>query len=655
MKKISIILLSILCIVLLLFVTACGDENEPNADESNNNYDIVDNIDTDTIKEYKSGVQIELYLNSATEKQLTDYIDSGASQVSVADKSIVEIQNGVLLPKSQGMTYISCEYGDTIKNYNVIVHNGAESVTDCSISGSSSNAFSAHVGQTYQISTSNTSSCGISELKIDTYTNYGSVEADELISVNSNGEIRVIGIGNCEIWVHSATNASDKGVRISLSSSFAEKTLSSAVTSWMTTNIEPTEVGVITKSELAEIEALTFTELLEFNESEWSTILPSLTSVTFDLSNGSNYNSTYRISSGNLSYVFVGNENSEYKFSILSDEREQLNLSFTNFKLNSQSATGIELSAVKNAVISYEGICNIKGADAQNNGNGCNGVTANDLTMTFRQDAVVSIIGGNGTSQSTSGTRVGGIGVRTFGRFDINALSSSYTTTLNIYGGNGGNGYNSGNSGGAGNSGISTDSLSIAGTLSCYIYGGSGGNGKTGADGADGSNGKKGNNESQGKDSVYGYDGRPGEDGKTGQDGGDGGNGGNAIIVTKVPTIQHSVLLAVTSGNGGNGANGGNGGDGGRGGNGGDDDSWSFIWIGDMSGGNGGAGGKGGAGGSKGDGGASPSPVIIDGENATFVLTNTSEIRGQSGSDGLNGSKGTDGAKGSHGDAGAGG
>ena len=650
MKKTSIILLSILCIALLLFVTACSNENEPN-----NNYDIVDNIDADSIKKYKSGDQIELYLNSATSKQLLEYIDSGASQVSVADKSIVEIQNGVLLAKSQGMTYISCKYGDTIKNYNVIVHNGAEYVTSCSISGSSSNTFSAHIGKTYQISTANTSSCSVSELKIDTYTNYGSVEANELISVNSNGEIRVIGVGNCEIWVHSATNAADEGVRISLSSSFAEEELSFAVIGWMTANIEQTEVGVITKSELAEIEALTFTELLQFNESEWSMILPSLTSITFDLSNGSSYNSTYNISSGKLSYGFVGNENSEYKFSILSDEREQLNLSFTNFKLSSQNATGVDLSAVKNAVISYEGICNIKGADAQNNGNGCNGITANDLTITLHQDAVVSIVGGNGTSQSTSGTRMGGIGVRTFGKFDVNALSSSYTTTLNIYGGNGGDGYSAGNSGGAGNSGISTDSLSIEGTFSCYVYGGNGGNGKTGADGADGSNGAKGNNESQGKDSVYGYDGRPGEDGKTGQDGGDGGNGGNAIILTKSPTIHHSVLLSLTSGNGGNGANGGNGGDGGRGGNGGDDDNWSFIWIGDMSGGNGGAGGKGGAGGSKGDGGASPSPIIIDGENATLDLTNISEIRGQSGSDGLNGNKGTDGAKGSHGDAGAGG
>lgn len=651
MKRTSIILLSILCIALL-FVTACSNENN---DESNSNYDIVDNIDADSIKIYKSGDQIELYLNSATNKQLADYIDSGASQVSVADKSIVEIQNGVLLPKSQGITYISCRYGDTIKNYNVIVHSGAEYVTSCSISGSSSNIFSAHVGQTYQISTANTSSCGVSELKIDTYTNYGSVEADELISVNSNGEIRVVGVGDCEIWVHSATNASDKGVRISISSSFAENILASAVTNWVTENLESTENGVITKSELAEIKTLTFTELLEFNESEWSTILPSLTLVTFDLSNGSSYNSTYNISSGKLSYGFVGNENSEYKFSILSDEREQLNLSFINFKLNSQSATGIDLSAVKKAVISYEGVCNIKGADAQNNGNGCNGITANNLTMTLHQDAVVSIVGGNGTSQSASGTRMGGIGVRTFGNFDVNALSSSYTTTLNIYGGNGGDGYSAGNSGGAGNSGISTDSLSIAGTLSCYIFGGNGGDGKIGADGADGSNGAKGNNESQGKDSVYGYDGRPGEDGKTGQDGGDGGNGGNAIIVTKMPTIQHSVLLSMTSGNGGNGANGGNGGDGGRGGNGGDDDNWSFIWIGDMSGGNGGAGGKGGAGGSKGDGGSSPSPVVIDGVNATLDLANTSETRGQSGSDGLNGSKGIDGAKGSHGYAGAGG
>ena len=424
---------------------------------------------------------------------------------------------------------------------------------------------------------------------------------------------------------------------------------------WIEKNIEPIQSGVITRAELAEIKSLSFTKLYEFNDAVWKTILPSLSLIEFNLSEGSAYNSRYTIHSGSLSYRFIGKKNSTYKISIVSKERESLNLEFDNFSIDSKGV-GIDTSAVKNTSILFNGVCKLNGANANVGGNGSTALYANNLKITLSQDSVVTITGGNGGSQSSStGTRAGGIGISTLGDLEIVANSSSYITTLKVYGGNGGNGYDYGNSGGAGNVGIYANSLSISGKLSCSIVGGNGGDGKLGYDGNDGNDGKKGNNESEGEDSTYGYDGRPGGDGTDGQDGGDGGKGASAIITTLTPSIHHTVLLSATSGNGGDGSDGGKGGNGGKGGDGGDDDRWSPIWIGDMSGGAGGKGGAGGDGGDCGKGGSSSDPIVVNGTGTSLSLTNVTEIHGISGTDGANGADGTDGADGSKGDAGVGG
>ena len=682
-------MLSIICTVLLFCATACSwgwfGDNESNDqfdDKSNDQSSNVDNTGEEFVPTYKSGDQIELYLNASTNKRLLDYIDSNASQISVADKDVVEIRDNYLIPKAQGMTYISCLYGNVIKNYNVIVHRGAEFVTSCSISGMSIDVFYGNVGQTYQITTANSSSCDISELEISTYTNYTSVEAEDLISVNADGELRIVGIGNCDIWVHSATNAADKGVRFTITSSFAEEKLLSAVENWVAENIELTQIGVITRAELAEIKELTFTELVKFNEVEWSAILPGLTTVTFDLSAGSNYNSTYHISFGTFFYNFIGNEKLEYKFSILSAEREDLSLSFINFLLNPQNAVGIDVSSVKNTFISYNGICNIKGADAQSNGNGCNGMTANNLTVTLQQDAIVTISGGDGTSISANSTRIGGNAIRAYGKLELNALSSSYGTVLKVFGGNGGNGYNSGDAGGAGSTGVYADSVHISGIMSCYIYGGNGGNGKSGSSGKAGGNGGNGGTAliSDNKINVTGtvctitagcggnggnggagangisysgscstdwntYGSCRGANGGNGFAGGTGGNGGDGGISISCTEISLSGLSKFTllSGNGGNGGNGGKGGDGGRGQNGGN--GWIVVgYEPGHDGGNGGKGGNGGNGGNSGNGGASVSNkivTILDG--ATLEQVDAVKGNGGKGGDGGNGGNGGNG------------
>lgn len=633
--------------LFFLFGAACCDSGETDT------YVVVEKIEADPSVPYKAGEQIDLYLYSTCANSVLDYVDAGVVEIFIADKSIVDIENGNWVPKSDGITYISCKYENCIKNYNVIVHKGAEYVTSISIAGLSGSTFLANVGQIYQITTENSSACDVSELKIDTYTDYDEVDPDDLVSISANGEIRVVGMGTCEIWVHSASNAADKGARIFLSSSFSDSILSSAVERWIDANIERTQEGVITKAELAEIKMLTFTELLEFDESQWALMLPSLNSVTFDLTAGSRYNAKYNISSGTLAYNFVGAEKSVYKLAIVAQKRERLDLSFNNFSMQALAAC-VDASAVKDTYITYSGVCSLKAADASD-GNGYSAIFADNLQISIAQDSDISIMGGDGSSTSVNGTRVGGFGIRTLGELDIIALSSTHETTLAVYGGDGGDGYGAGNSGGAGGVGVSAEFLSISGTFSCYIAGGTGGDGKTGAVGSAGTNGAKGNNESDGKDPTYGYDGRPGGAGSKGQDGGDGANGGVAVAVARELSVAHNVNLSVQSGDGGNGGNGGQGGKGGKGGDGGDDDKWSFLWIGDMSGGAGGKGGAGGAGGEKGLGGISPMPIFIKNVAASLGLSNVSENCGQSGSDGQTGAKGADGSNGAHGEEGAGG
>lgn len=648
MKKLPLFLLLILCSGLL-FTTACG--REPDLV-----YDVVDNIDTDSIKSYKTGEQIELYLNAKGERRLLDYIGANVSQISIADKSIVDIQNGLFLPKAVGMTYISCKDGETLKNYNIIVYDGAEFVTSCSIADSKSNQFRAHVGQTYRIATENSSSCAVSKLKIDAYTDYASVDADEIISVNKNGEIFVVGKGECEIWVHSATNVADKGVRISIFTAFENDHLSSAVNNWMEENLEPAEADVVTKSELAQIEDLTFTYLVELDEKHWSAVLPSLTAVTFDLRSRSIHNSQYTISSGSISYRFLGSNNMSYDLSIVAKERENLDLSFDNFSIHSTGVV-LDLSAVKNSHISYAGTCTFKAADAKDNGNGCNAIVGDNVLISIAQDSVVSIEGGNGTSNTTNGTRFGGIGIRAFGALKIEAASSVYTTYLSVRGGRGGDGCISGEFGGSGGIGIMTDSLSLDGAFSCYVHGGNGGNGmlglsgsaygESGKDGGDGGNGATGIqvrefSTAQCNLTVYGGngghgakggDGKIGAEGKTyvhifkggkdgdknyGKRGGDGGKGGNGgLFGIAIDGKTNSFTDRITQFNGayGDGGDGGAGGKGGKGGN--YYNSLGTVWrCGGGTGGNGGNGGNGknaGAGGSRGEKGDSGTNNSVNG------------------------------------------
>ena len=648
MKILRMLFLSTVCIILAFSLTGCSAQNTFGP-----LYDLFVHFYTPESPELEG--EIVLYLNSENNKHLSDFVDEGMLTVNVVDHEIVEVEDGVLIPKAKGTTYISCKYENTIKHYSVIVYNGAEFVTSCHISGSTGDSFAAHIGATYQLNTTNSSSCPISELTVDIITGTPTVAADEILTVDENGEIRIVGIGSCEIHVHSATNPTDEGARLTVSSSFADEQLASAVARWMRENEQANESDTITKTQLSKIESLTFTELTESGTSDGFAILPTLKQIIFDLSGGTSFDSTYMIGQDEVSYAFIGNKDTEYGFSISSKKREQLQLHFSDFSLAPRSADAIDLTSVENAHISFAGSCTVAGADAARGGKGYRAIAANDLTLTLHSDTDVAILGGSANTQTSAEETIGGVGVHALGVFQVESNASSYTATLTIRGGGGADGASSGERGENGMAGVIADSLSISGAFTCYLFGGDGGKGSIGIAGEKGSKGLKGNNESEGSHPTYGYKGHPGGNGKPGQKGGDGGNGASALIVMNAPAVEAEVKLFLTAGNGGNGGKGGCGGQGGDGGDGGDDDRFSFIWIGDMSGGSGGEGGQGGDGGPGGLGGTCASPIVINGQDASLNSTNATEINGTPGENGPKGDLGENGQKGSHGYAGAGG
>lgn len=265
--------------------------------------------------------------------------------------------------------------------------------------------------------------------------------------------------------------------------------------------------------------------------------------------------------------------------------------------------------------------------------------------LSIKVDSELTVTASDGTAYNADG--YAGITSENF-----NILGNG---KLIVIGGNGygWSSYNNGKNGGNGGVAVNAKQLSIEDNCLVKLSGGNGGNGAKGVTGETGLAGQKGNNESQGPDSYYEYDGRPGGTGGPGKVGGVGGNGGSAIATERTPTIAKGVQLYLNSGNGGNGGNGGTGGTGGKGGNGGDDDGFSFIWWGDMSGGAGGRGGYGGAGGEGGVGGKKGIIATLNGEVLTVPC-----VYAEEGEDGVNGNKGatgTMGANGSHGYAGAGG
>ena len=101
--------------MLISCFSACKNEPTPpneeqNSDQTTSNENTSDTDDKLTITEYKTGEQIEIYLNSAT-KSIYEFIAPNPNSINIKDTDIVELQNGILVPKEQGITYVSCIYG----------------------------------------------------------------------------------------------------------------------------------------------------------------------------------------------------------------------------------------------------------------------------------------------------------------------------------------------------------------------------------------------------------------------------------------------------------------------------------------------------------------------------------------------------------------
>ena len=546
MKKIKLIPICVFLVLLLLLLASCGEKGikEPEREGT----------DSVTISEYRVGEQIELYLSSVATQSLSDFVKETPDVITVADVDIVSVDDGVFRPLKKGITYISLQTGSVLTTYTVIVHDGAKEVTTWAVDGNVTGSLVGYVGKTYQLTTKNSSMCDFSQLLVTATTKYGTVMADDLIEIKSDGTLKVVGVGECEVWIRSATNTQDKGVRFEVVSSIEDEVLDGAIDAWFVANLELQQVNVITKNELKEVRGLAFSELVSFEETEWKSLLPSLESVVFDLTSGCDSLSTYTISAGNLEYRFVGSKDKEYAFSLASAERASLNLQLENIVLNSKNAISLDVSSVEKTCVAFLGVCKLKGADAHGTEKSSQGIVAKALAMTLRQGSNVTVAGGKGIVSSTS-AKVGSAGMLIHGDLDITAISSSDETLLNVLGGDGGNGYNAGEDGGNGGCGIEAFNVTVNGYMSLTIKGGNGGNGVDGTDGTDG----------KGYGDGSWWSASDGGDGTDGTDGGDGGRGATALSASKLTLDVISICL--TGGDSGNSGRGGDGGDGGKGAN----------------------------------------------------------------------------------------
>ena len=497
------------------------------------------------------------------------------------------------------------------------------------INNSTATNFMGYVGETYKITAANNVPYDISKYNITVTENYPTVNAEDLALVGSDGSLKLVGVGKCEVWIRSATDASDKGVKFQVTSSIRNKSLGTAINEAFSEKLGSQQNNAITQGELAAVKSLKFFELKEFDESELKVILPALDTVVYDLSNGSYEDSKqFKLGTGSIKYHFIGSEDKVYALSVTTAQRKDITLTFENISLASKGVDCIDVSNANNASINFIGICEIKASDAFTSGDGYIGIKANGLDLILHQYSNVTISGGTGTSSSYSGTRNGGVGVFAT-EISIDTLSDKYDAHLLICGGNGGNAYSLGASGGDGALGVQAETVGIYADLFCNIVGGSGGNGKKGADSTvQGETGWCRTLVGQPRAGTGGQ-------GGTGSDGGAGGNGADAFVGTI--TVKSGTCKLI----GGVGGDGAAGGKGGKGGTGGGNTAWNnFEGTGGT--GHGGQGGTGGVGGDAGHGGKNTQVNYSVSPTAVFkIILGDNGVVGEGGEGGEPGDPGT--------------
>ena len=584
--------------------------------------------------EYKTGHQIEMYLNSGTAYDVSELAPAGYLQIKIEDQSVATVENNKLVAKSEGFTYISFYYNTYVLHRNIVVHSGYDKVTSVKINNTtvtsgSKSGVTLKVGEEYDFLVNNDANVDLSDVKIILQSPYDGVPVSEFVRFTDNGKLQVVGAGSFYVTFKFYANKSDQGIKVLINSTIGNTAFETAANKYLIDNdYEPTcteySEKFLTASELSMIDELTLTSLSGLPNADTKKIFPNLKKIVFNLADSGTSVGTVNIVSGDFEYRFVGSTAKTYSMKLTFGTLDYVKITFENFKLSSSGAT-LDLKKVSNADMYFYGKCAITST-----GTSSAAVVGTTINMVLYDKAEVKIYGGNGGDAAK-----GGIGIETKHLY-ISGKQFSQTATIEIYGGNGGSATSTaGASGGDGNVGVKATSLTVKGSVSCFITGGSGGNGKAGTDKND--------------TSVYpqpsppgqASEGNKGTTGDTGADGGSGGSGGNGAYAIEVTTLQviDAKNMVCTGGNGGNGAKGGIGGQGANGGKGGNTKKGT-------EGGKGGTGGTGGTGGRGGDGG--------DGSVAIKVV-NVSDLKSCQGLSLVHGYGGNAGSGGQGGQAGNGG
>lgn len=590
-------------------------------EESLDEEEVIIGVETPA-KKFINGEQITVYVNAKEHKPIEEYLDGYEenSIIAIGDSDIAAIEDGVLKAKKTGITYVVHKTGEVLWNHSIVVFDDAEHVTQGQILNAKveNDVVSCVLGETYQLSSVNSSDCDVSKLNIIVSTDYGNVNATELVTVHG-GKITIVGIGHFELHIQSASNKQDEGVLLKVQSIVEDKALLKAIDD----NVDEIREDFFTKTELKQIEELTITTLQSFSEAKWGTLLPNLQVVSFDLRETEIEESTYQVKGNSIQYKFIGDPEKVYHFSILAEECSTLDLLFVNMHLQANS-TVIDLSKASKANLTFVGGASFLAKES--NDIGYKGLYGQDISIMLQNGADLKITGGAGSNSSESGNNQGGEGIHTK---NLSITSDETKNKLFVVGGRGGNGYSASATGGTGGDALKSDTASIVGNIEAEFYGGQGGHGASGgtATGNGGVGGAGGNGGRGGTAMVVsknitlskvtctmggglggvggmggtGGTGTTGAQGKTGGVGGQGGAGGNVISATSIETIDITELI-LKAGDGGTGGVGGVGGFGGQGEK-GKDASGGVLGIGGKNGEKGGKGGQGGTGGQGGDGG----------------------------------------------------
>ena len=381
----------------------------------------------------------------------------------------------------------------------------------------------------------------------------------------------------------------------------------------------------MTASELMLVEELTLTSANSLPSSATKRIFPNLKTVTVDISGSSSTTmGKVTVKSEGFEYRFVGNPSKTYNMQLVFENMSYLNLTFKDFKMT-YSGTALNLTKVTNADVFFYGSCGFQSTNAS-----YVAFVGAKVNMVLTNNSNVEIKGANGGASANGGTAV------QVTNLSIAGKNFEQSATLNVYGGNGGSATSDGGSGGHGSVGIKATSLTIKGSVSCNITGGSGGAGKSGTD-------KSGLDRPDRPDRTSsGTDGTTGTKGADGGNGGHGGNGAAAIDVTSLQIVDATKVKCI-GGNGGNAGNGGAAQNGGHGGHGGHTSKGTDA-------GDGGTGGKGGSGGTGGNGGSGARAIKIVNVNDLKACTNLSMTHGYGGNAGSGGAAGDGGNGGNGGD-----